>query len=728
MILYSSKMKKANKKSGMPNVGINPMTQGMFGGFGGPNMGMAGMNGLNSMNGMNMGINFNPGQEMYGTGWNGQNSNVWNGPQSNNPNAFSNGMGGDFGSNSGYGYNPSQQGNFHQHQYPNGDFQGGYQGRGYGRGRGRARVGYGRGRGGYGQAPQGNYTNYQHPYEQQQQEIQNMQAQMTSNQVSQTEPNGQLDSNDRPADDESQTQLNFAPGGQDEVQEALGNDYSKAETTIETETPAPRDAVPEADANAETDAEPEGADIADNEPPRPDQAETMQPIRALSPTTNEDDIQPADETPSVAVEPEVTEQPMPPPSAPLGPAAQFADPARDYGFRGRGHSRMSSRGRGSFHAVNGHPISPVKPALAPPFKAPIEPKGTGVVGAPTGPKAMRAPAVNSPLPPVRGRGGGFQIVGRASMTSRGSMSVASEKSRSATPTNNGADEYDHDSRSPSRQRSRRHHHSSRRETDTEEDRERRRDHKSRRSGHDEYEDHDLQDGGQERTRSITPEESHRSSHRREKDRDRHSSSTKHRSSRSHRHRDEVQHEVDYDMENYNTESKSNRDVIENDSRSSRRDRERDRHTSRSSRYDEKEREDSNRDRRKRSRRDREDGGDVDEIEEESRRRSRRHKRDDGHDHREESTNGRKGSERSSAAATPVEREPEKDMHTLEREARNRERMLKEQQRRENAMNAERGGGSGTRHGVAGGRRVSYKYEDETQSAMVEQEREAARWR
>jgi len=78
--------------------------------------------------------------------------------------------------------------------------------------------------------------------------------------------------------------------------------------------------------------------------------------------------------------------------------------------------------------------------------------------------------------------------------------------------------------------------------------------------------------------------------------------------------------------------------------------------------------------------------------------------------------------------TPVEREPEKDMHTLEREARNRERMLKEQQRRENAMNAERGGGSGKKHGVTGGRRVSYKYEDEAQSAMVEQEREAARWR
>jgi hypothetical protein len=54
-------------------------------------------------------------------------------------------------------------------------------------------------------------------------------------------------------------------------------------------------------------------------------------------------------------------------------------------------------------------------------------------------------------------------------------------------------------------------------------------------------------------------------------------------------------------------------------------------------------------------------------------------------------------------------------------------MPKEQQWRENAMNSERSTRS-KRHGVAGGRRVSYKYEDEIQSAMVEQEREAARWR
>jgi hypothetical protein len=73
--------------------------------------------------------------------------------------------------------------------------------------------------------------------------------------------------------------------------------------------------------------------------------------------------------------------------------------------------------------------------------------------------------------------------------------------------------------------------------------------------------------------------------------------------------------------------------------------------------------------------------------------------------------------------------PIKDPHTLEREARNRERLLKEQQRRE-AMKA----GSGRRrdskpeHALGGRRRVSYKYEDEvSDQARIEEEREAARW-
>lgn len=79
-------------------------------------------------------------------------------------------------------------------------------------------------------------------------------------------------------------------------------------------------------------------------------------------------------------------------------------------------------------------------------------------------------------------------------------------------------------------------------------------------------------------------------------------------------------------------------------------------------------------------------------------------------------------------------EPEKDPHTLEREARNRERMLKEQQRRE-AMNAEskssRRRDNRQERILTGGRRLSYKYEDEepdsAHAARVEREREASRW-
>lgn len=79
-------------------------------------------------------------------------------------------------------------------------------------------------------------------------------------------------------------------------------------------------------------------------------------------------------------------------------------------------------------------------------------------------------------------------------------------------------------------------------------------------------------------------------------------------------------------------------------------------------------------------------------------------------------------------------EPEKDPHTLEREARNRERLLKEQQRRE-AMQADRDTTSKPSRRrdsrqERGGRRLNYKYDDESddaRAARVEREREASRW-
>ena len=81
--------------------------------------------------------------------------------------------------------------------------------------------------------------------------------------------------------------------------------------------------------------------------------------------------------------------------------------------------------------------------------------------------------------------------------------------------------------------------------------------------------------------------------------------------------------------------------------------------------------------------------------------------------------------------TARKQEPEADPYAQEREARIRERMLKEQQRREATVGdrekAPSRKGSGTDRMGNNGRRVSYKYADEASASKIEQEREAARW-
>ena len=82
--------------------------------------------------------------------------------------------------------------------------------------------------------------------------------------------------------------------------------------------------------------------------------------------------------------------------------------------------------------------------------------------------------------------------------------------------------------------------------------------------------------------------------------------------------------------------------------------------------------------------------------------------------------------------------PEMDHHTMEREARNRERLLKELQRREamegKGANGQRREGAKTSDGRGGtsSRRMSYKYEDEesneARASRGEHDREAGRWR
>jgi len=118
---------------GMTGMNMGPVSQGMFGGYGGQGVGMNGMAGMNGMNGMNMGMGYGGG---YGTGWNGQQMSS-----------------SDFGgANAGYypggGYNQSSQGHFphqmhhQQQQFPKNNYQnqnrfhgqGAHQQKGFGRG------------------------------------------------------------------------------------------------------------------------------------------------------------------------------------------------------------------------------------------------------------------------------------------------------------------------------------------------------------------------------------------------------------------------------------------------------------------------------------------------------------------------------------------------------------------------------------------------------------------
>lgn len=90
---------------------------------------------------------------------------------------------------------------------------------------------------------------------------------------------------------------------------------------------------------------------------------------------------------------------------PQGPAAQF--PTHPTPFRGRGLTRGLSRaGRG--HMLGGIRRQSSGMGMSPMAVPPTAPKGDGVVGAPSGPKAMREGLNNANL---RGRGG-LQLVTR----------------------------------------------------------------------------------------------------------------------------------------------------------------------------------------------------------------------------------------------------------------------------------------------------------------------------
>lgn len=145
-------------------------------------------------------------------------------------------------------------------------------------------------------------------------------------------------------------------------------------------------------------------------------------------------------------------------------------------------------------------------------------------------------------------------------------------------------------------------------------------------------------------------------------------------------------------------------------------------------YKEKD-EDEGRSSRKRRQRD-DDERDYD------RKRSRRHKEavDQEQKYRTKHTHGGerdsrrepKGRGRADESLVEQPKSPKVDQHALEREARNRERQMKEIQRRA-IMEGKTSGSRGKTNGQVGERRASYKYEDEDLTSRVEQERESNRW-
>lgn len=145
---------------------------------------------------------------------------------------------------------------------------------------------------------------------------------------------------------------------------------------------------------------------------------------------------------------------------------------------------------------------------------------------------------------------------------------------------------------------------------------------------------------------------------------------------------------------------------------------------------ERDEEDSHRE-RKRSKRDPSEttgGGD-------DRQRAKRSHRDEKEKSHSDKTHQSHSKANHEETKAPLAAEPQIDAHTREREARNRERLQKELQRRQKQLQETESKVAGPKRRDSkldgrvsqGSRRVSYKYEDESNEARVESEREASRW-
>ena len=319
----------------MAGMAMDPVaaSQGMFGGYG--------MN----MSGMNMGMNFDADQGMY-DGWGGVQGNSWNeGAQDKfNPSAFPNAMGSFGGGPSGFGGFNIPNGNYAQMQFPNPDFQNGYQnvggyaGRGGFRGRGRGFMPGGRSRYEY---SGGNY----HPF---------------NADLSSVPPQGQNSSvvneenpSQQPLDDVSPTADFKEPNGQPTLGD--GQELPTGEKAPSGET------VDSTQAN----------DVS------PFQADTAAAVDNTASFSNETQLQ---GIPTIdSIDEASATQPMYNGSA--GIIGQQMGGYMGPGF-GRGYMRSS------FQAGRGGPFVGGKPGMAG-LNMPSEPSGQGVVGAPAAPKAMR---------------------------------------------------------------------------------------------------------------------------------------------------------------------------------------------------------------------------------------------------------------------------------------------------------------------------------------------------
>ena len=469
------------------------MMQNMFmnGGFG------AGM-GINNMNGMSTGMGMGGFEGGIGGGFNngywGDGQQSWNvGPDNFYPNSAGMGSGEYGANNSGYA---SHAAGYNQGNYGRGNHYNDYQNNSFGyRGRGRGRGGYNRGGYGYGS----HETSQQHP------------PQFGSG----GQPNGPFsETGSIPTGPKAES---VPAGNVDEFGRELRQTSEAKEEPAESEMPK--------DGNT----------------------------AALGPAVKGDDTVASTDQSLAQVGTESGDTTFPQPIQTLDEVeAPYAQTGNYNGYHNNQHA-----GRGGFYNGLGSMHPPIKPVDIP-------------INAPTGPKAMREGLPNTSIAHLRARG---LVPASPSTMVNGSTSVAPEpsennegvkdKSRSPSRERSRSRSRSRDrrrSRSTERHRSHRHRHRSTSLTEDNEETERRRQRRKERRRHRDEQGHERDDTGsgdktvdevkvdadQDRSRTASPSASKRSSHRSRRDKDKYRererdsdrerrSSHKHRSShRSHR--------------------------------------------------------------------------------------------------------------------------------------------------------------------------------------------------